>query len=594
MGKTKNKNVMKSKIVTAILGLSVLASCESQLTKTPDFISEEVVFEDKNLTEAYLSNIYQDMLFIHTTGEGNLDMGMIPAAGAEHINFADWQTPNTTYRRAYTAASGPGPLNYWGYNSIRDINFLLENIGSSQSLDEDYILQKTNEARFLRAYAYFQMVIRFGGVPLITRVQNIDDPEEELYPARATEQEIYEFIQSELEDILLTMPDKKTGAAGRVDKYTALSLLSRASLYAASIGKFGQVQADGLVGIAPGEVQDYYQTSYNASKEIMDSGLFSLYNKHQDKVTNFTQLFLDEGNSEVIFAEVFEPVIKGHSLDNLGTPAGFLATWNSNYPVLYDMVELFDFVDGRKGTDISRSDLVASKSWDIDDFFGKRDPRFRASVFYPESEWQGGQVYFHTSTTYTNSSGKRVTATSGTLDRNGESWPAACPARNARNTALLLRKKLDESNTEPISGRSGQDFYVFRYAETLLNFAEAAFYLGKTGEALDALNQLRDRAGMPLLTEATQDNIRQERQVELAFESQRFWDLIRWRIAPQYLDKVRTKGLVFNYDLDADRYVITLKNAESQERTFGSERFYLPISLDLIADNPNLAQNPGY
>ncbi|MFC5624951.1 RagB/SusD family nutrient uptake outer membrane protein [Algoriphagus winogradskyi] len=585
---------MKSRILLLMLLTIVFASCEEQLTKTPDFISEGVVFEDENLTEAYLANVYSDMLFIDVGGEAQNNMGMIPAAGAEHINFANWQTPNTTYSRSYTAASGAGPLDYWGYNSIRDINYLLENIGSSKSLDDSYILQKMNEARFLRAYAYFQMVIRFGGVPLITKVQSVDDPESELYPSRATEEEIYNFIVTELDEIIATMPDQKTGAAGRADKYTALALLSRASLYAASIGNFSTVQADGLVGISSGSTQDFYQKSYNASKEIIESGMFSLYEKHEDKMVNFSQLFLDEGNDEVIFAEVFEPIVKGHSLDNIATPAGFAATWNSNFPVLYDFVELFDFVDGRKGTDISRDDLIASNSWEIEDFFGKRDPRFRASVFYPESTWQGGLVYFHSSTIYTNDEGERVSATSGTFDRNGEVWPASCHPRNVRNTALLLRKKLDETNLEPLSGRSGQDFYVFRYAETLLNYAEAAFYLGKTGEALVALNELRERAGMPTLAEATEANIRQERQVELAFESQRFWDLIRWRIAPQYLDNVRTKGLVFNYDLDNDKYVITLKNAEGVSRVFGPERYYLPISLGRIADNPNLKQNPGY
>ncbi|PZX51381.1 RagB/SusD family nutrient uptake outer membrane protein [Algoriphagus chordae] len=585
---------MKSRIILMMLLLTVFASCESQLSKTPDFISEEVVFEDKNLTEAYIASIYQEMLFIDMGGEAQNNMGMIPAAGAEHINYANWQTPNSTYSRSYTAAAGAGPLDYWGYNAIRDINYLIENIGQSKSLSEAYILQKINEARFLRAYTYFQMVIRFGGVPLITKVQNVDDPYDVLYPPRAKEQEIYEFILSELDEIILTMPDLKTGAAGRIDKYTALALSSRASLYAASIGNFGTVQNDGLVGIEPGSTEGLYQKAYDTSKEIIDSGLFLLYDKHENKKVNFSQLFLDEGNDEVIFAEVFEPVVRGHSLDNLSTPAGFLSTWNSNFPVLYDIVELFDFVDGRKGTDISRDELNSSNTWDIDDFFGNRDPRFTSAVFYPESVWQGGLVYFHSSTTYTDDSGERVTVTSGTLDRNGEEWPAAAHPRNVRNTALLLRKKLDETNLEPISGRSGQDFYVFRYAETLLNFAEAAFYLGKTGEALDALNQLRDRAGMPLMTEATEANIRQERQVELAFESHRFWDLIRWRIAPKYLDKVRTKGLVFNYDMDADTYVITLKNAEGTDRSFGPERFYLPISLARIADNPSLEQNPGY
>lgn len=594
MFKRNNMNIIKSRIVILVLLLTVFASCESQLTKTPDFISEDVVFEDESLTEAYLASVYNRMEFIDTGGEGTLNMGMIPAAGAEHINFANWQTPNSTYRRSYTAAAGPGPLNYWKYGAVRDLNYLLENIVNSESLDEEYILQKTNEARFLRAFIYFEMAKRFGGVPLITRVQDVDDPEEDLFPARTSEQEIYEFIMAELEDIIVTMPDAKTGASGRADKYAALSLLSRASLYAASIGSFGEVQAEGIVGVSPSNVQGFYQKSYSASKEIIESGMFALYNKHDDKMTNFSQLFLDEGNEEVIFAEVFEPIIRGHGLDNLATPAGFLSTWNSNYPVLYDFVEQFDFVDGRKGKDISRDDLNSENLWDIDDFFGQRDPRFKASVFYPESMWQGGLAYFHSSTIYTNDAGERVTVSSGTLDRNGEEWPAACHPRNARNTALLLRKRLDESNQEPIAGRSGQDYYVFRYAETLLNFAEAAFYLGKTGEALDALNQLRERAGMPLLNVATEENIRQERQVELAFEGHRFWDLIRWRIAPQYLDKVRTKGLVFKYDMDADKYAITLKNAEGEERTFGPERYYLPISLSLIADNPNLTQNPGY
>ena len=99
---------------------------------------------------------------------------------------------------------------------------------------------------------------------------------------------------------------------------------------------------------------------------------------------------------------------------------------------------------------------------------------------------------------------------------------------------------------------------------------------------------------MPLRSEITEDFIRQERQVELAFEEHRFWDLIRWRIATEVLGNVRTKGLVFRYNLDTDMYNITLKNAEGDIRQFGEERYYLPFSQERLAENPNLVQNPGY
>ncbi len=329
----------------------------------------------------------------------------------------------------------------------------------------------------------------------------------------------------------------------------------------------------------------------------MDSG-FTLYNKDPDKVANLIALFQDEGNDEVIFAEVYEPFIKFHSLDRLATPQGFKASWNSNFPVFYDIIEKFGFVEGSALSSISRNQLTEANSWDINEFFGERDPRLRAAVYYPEYPWQGGTVYFHTSTTYTeNGQQKTETNRNVILDRNGQDWPAASPPRNVRNTSLLLRKRVNENNTDPISGSSGQDYYIFRLGEILLNHAEAAYYLPSVDNqvALDDLNKLRDRAGMPELTEVTEDNIRNERQVELAFEDHRYWDIVRWRIAQSELDGTSLKGLVFKYNLDTNRYTITLKNGESFVRAFGPERYYMPLDLSWTVDNPNLLpNNPGY
>lgn len=587
---------MKKILYILLTMITVLVSCESDLIKEPDFISEASIFEVKELTEAYLANVYRDMPFINLAGQSGNGVGLLSAVGMEHTNFATWQTPNWGVNRVYSQAAGAGPLDYWPYSNLRDVNYILEGIVNSSSLDPLYINAKVAEAKFLRAFMYFELVKRYGGVPLITKVLNNDAPNEEMFPVRNTEKEIYDFIYSELNDAINLFSDDKTGAAGRADKYTALALQSRAMLYAASISRNGQVQLDGVVGIPSGDAQSYYQKSYDASVLLMNAG-FSLYNKSDDKEKNYSDLFLDEGNDEVIFAEVFEPIIKGHDLNYMGTPQGYDASWNANFPVFYDFIELFEFEDGSPS--ISRSELSPTNTWDINHFFGKRDPRFRASVFYPESVYRGETVYFHSKTTYTEGGVvKTSTNPNEIINYGGKLWQGAAYPRNIKSTSLLLRKKLDPTDTAPTIRTSGQDYYVFRYGEILLNHAEAAFYLSKPGEALTDINLIRDRAGMPARNVATEENIRLERQFELCFEDHRFWDLIRWRTAVNVMDGVRTQGMNFQYNLDTDRYIITLRNAsfpEPNPRSFGTERYYLPISQGRISDNANLLpNNPGY
>ncbi len=589
---------MKKIFYILLITIATLESCEQDLIKEPSFISETSVFEIEELTEAYLANIYNDMPFMNTSGQSQNGLGTISALGMEYTNFANWQNPNAAVRRTYSQEAGAGGLTYWPYASIRDINYLLEGIVNSTSFNQSYIDAKIAEAKFLRAFMYFEMVKRYGGVPLVTKVLAKDTPSEEMYPTRNTEKEIYDFVYNELSDAIILFTDNKTGAGGRADKYAALALQSRAMLYAASIAKFGQVQLDGVVGIPSGDAQEYYKKSYDASEALMSAG-FSLYNKFSsDKVKNYSELFLDEGNNEIIFAEIYEPVIRGHDLDLMGLPQGYDSSWNANFPVFYDFVEDFEFEDGSPS--IPRSELTTANTWDINEFFGKRDPRFRASVFYPESVYRGLPVYFHSKTTYTEGGVvKTSTNSSEIINYQGKLWQGAAFSRNIKSTSLLARKKLDPSTVAPANGgrESGQDYFIFRYGEILLNHAEAAFYLSKPDESLIDINLIRERAGMPLRNTATEENIRLERQFELCFEDHRFWDLIRWRTAEAVLNNVRTVGLKFDYNLDTDRYTITLRNASFPEpnvRTFGPERYYLPFSQALISDNVNLVQNPWY
>ena len=157
-----------------------------------------------------------------------------------------------------------------------------------------------------------------------------------------------------------------------------------------------------------------------------------------------------------------------------------------------------------------------------------------------------------------------------------------------------MKKRIDEGTVGPLGGEDDTDYYVFRMGEVYLNMAEAAFYLGKNDEALAAINTLRSRAAQPAKTEITLAIIQNERQVELFFEDQRYWDLRRWRIAKETLDQVRLKGLRYDYNWDTKKYKIRLKNGDGVVRVFQDRNYYFPLGVDRIADNPNFVENPGY
>jgi len=583
--------------------LTGMFGCTKVLDLQPlDIISETAVFKDKNLIEANLLSLYNRTKFQELGNQENFRMGLLAGPGGECRPFGDWQDPYIASIKIYDN-TGAGLLDYWAYTVIRELNEFINGVNAS-SFEQAYKDQKISEARFLRGFIYHQMVKRFGGVPIITKVQDLTEPESELFPVRNKEAEVYDFIGKEMDEIAQLLPDSySSNDISRPTRYAALALKSRAMLYAGSIAKFGTVDLNGVVGIPAGEADKYFTAAMEASKQIMDNPSFSLYNKvTSDPVKNFTQLFTDENNNpEVIFAIQWDAKLtKGHSWDALCTPAGFTSGWNSNFNVFLDFVDLFDYQDGRSGV-MNRSLLTSNRSHNIDSLFGQRDPRFRASTFYPECIWQGKKVFFHSSTKYKNASGQIVTSTSETfLIPNSVSaqfpdgFYGKAPNRNTQKTGVYLRKRCDESLTPAVSGQSSTDFIVFRLGEILLNYAEAAFYLNKTTEALDAVNLIRARAQMPLRTSLTEDNIRQERQVELAFEEHRYWDLRRWRIAEQVLNGKRLQGLNYVYDFEAKKYIITLKNAEGATRVFQPRHYYLPLGIDRIADNPNLVENPGY
>lgn len=583
---------MKSAKYLAIIAFLGFQSCESFLDKEPlDIVSDAVVWEDPALVNAYLADLYFRTDFIELRGnrDEQTSFAMIASMGGEGRSHGAHHQSYVASTNVITSSGIPAELDYWKYQNIRDCNYFIEKIQESV-LDQEVIDQRIAEVRFLRAYMYFQMVIRFGGVPIITKPQAIDAPKDEIYVPRNSEKEVYDFILAETAALVDDLPPQY-GAQdkGRPTKWAAYALRSRTALYAASIAKYGKIQFDGLLGFPVSDVEHYAQISYDASKAIKDNGIHSLYEQHEDPVVNFQNLFLDESdnNREVIMAEVYDySKNRAHAFTLRAMPHDFNGTWGSMW-YLYDFVERFEFADGRPGTSISRAELT-SQEWSSEELFGSRDPRFKASVFYPESPWQGGNTLFHSSTIRGGQ-----TLTSGTSE---DGWPYMAIARNTQRTGLMVRKRCNESmKTEPVINDE-TDYIIFRLGEIYLNLAEAAFYLGYDDEALSVLNELRGRADMPAKEEINEAIIQNERLVELTWENQSYWDMRRWRIAEEVLNGVRMKGLQYTYNYDTKKYRITLINAEGVARTFLERNYYLPLGVNRVTENPNpdFKENPDY
>ena len=255
------------------------------------------------------------------------------------------------------------------------------------------------------------------------------------------------------------------------------------------------------------------------------------------------------------------------------------------------MIEEFEYADGTPGT----MDTVAIQKgvWSTDVLWANRDPRFYASIYTQNTMWKGLPLQFYYG----------LRKPDGSVILNGSYEGVAATGNQYTTTNLRsgtgfgVLKYLDESkNNFTGVATSGTDYLVFRYGEILLNFAEAAFELNKPGEALDAINQIRRRAGVAELSSIDREKIRHERKIELAFEGHRYWDLRRWRTAASDLTR-NFSGLDYIYDYVTGKYqlkVLPHVDGITSQPVFHEFNYYLPITLARTGNNPNLVENPGY
>lgn len=578
------------KIATAcVMLLAFTASCQTDFLERRPLteISELDVWTDPNLTRGFVTRMYDQM------DHGFAEM-MIASLTDESRFIHDYSSA-----RVLEGNIGPdehgAAWNFanWGkfYTVIRNTNMFLENVADVPFSNETDKNQMTGEVYFQRAYNYFSLLRMYGGVPIIARTYGLDDEEEILSVSRNTFEETVDFIVEDLEQAITLLSED--AGRGLADKSAARALKSRVLLYAASdlYNKPGNTNA--LVGYTGGDRAARWTAAKNAASEIIQSARYELYQPGDSAAENYANIFLAKGHQETIFAKLFDRELLGTSHDLYNGPNGY-NNWGGNVPI-QNMVDAYQMVDGSTFSWTNTAHAAAP--------YENRDPRFYATILYNGASWkqrgangigldpegviQTAQFEYW--------DGSSVQTRWGLDSRNGpiENW-------NGSYSGYYLRKFMD-INLDAQFIRGEQDFIFFRYAEILLNYAEACIELGQDAEAKMYLKMVRERAGMPgadvdaASGNALRQLYRYERRVELAFEGHRFFDARRWMTAEVDFDKP-AQGIQIYGKLQPDRetlvYEYTVFNM--QNRAFPTKMYFMPVPINEIRINPNLAQNPEY
>lgn len=614
------------KIINACMALTVTAAtftaCNRDfLNTTPeDRYAADATWSDPALSEAFVTdiyNVYHDGLLNQESMDCISDNMLYNFGRADIMesnvapNFLGWV--NNTYE--------------WGemYIRIRAANTALENLSSVSKFDAGIIDRLKGESYFLRAHCYNQLLRYYGGVPLIKSSYALANPD--FTAARNSYEECVNSIVSDLDSAALLL-DGKSLALGRATKDAAWALKARVLLYAASdlhdiptakaksalIAGFSNPE---LLGYVSGDRKARWTAARDAAKKVMDLGKYGYMwgltapLSKNDAIAAYTDVFLSRngGEKESILSKYYINA----STDDWGAwyprnnmPNGYHG-WTSSEPT-QNLVDNYEMMDGSKFD--WNNPAEAAQPYD------NRDPRFYASIMYDGSPWKArtsdgagfdpyGEIQMGSYDVIKD--GKTVTYFGlDTRNSNIENW-------NGTRTGYAIKKFI---NQDPAIVDMNQKQQIpsmqIRYTEVVFNYIEACLELGDEVEAKKWLNQIRFRAGMPAITEsgaALVDRYRNERNIEMVAEEQRFYDCRRWMIAPTTLGqpvrimvitgKLKPGKTVTTYRYSRENYDYTyrVQNIEAgvENRKWDDKVYFPPISIDEInKSKKKLIQNPGY
>lgn len=541
-------------LMTLLIVCSIM-SCRRSLEEKPlerrtlDFVFDS---NDSNGTNAlrFLANVYNFLPsgFNYIDGDmlASLEDDAIPSSQSN----AAWRTVTGGYSPFFN------PDDNWAkmYQAIRNASICYNNIGRvpfKSAANRDYFKA---EARLLRAFFYFQLLQRYGGVPLMgDSVRNVDD---DIALPRNSFAECVDYIVSECTAAApLLRPDPVSeNNIGHFSQGAALALKAKVLLYAAS--PLNNTNNDPVL----------WRNAADAARAVIELNAFQLE-------PDFTNVFLAVPNREMI---LFKHDAPRNAVETANGPVGYPAAGgNARTSPTQELVEAFGMKNGLPITD-------PASGYDAGNPYIERDPRFYATILYNGAQWLG----------------RPLETFEGGRDRPGTSITQT-------QTGYYIRKFMGRFENELRYSGHPQDFIYIRYAEILLNYAEALNeYEGPVQAVYDQLIAIRARAGIEagadnmyglpvgMSKDAMREVIRRERRVELAFEEQRYHDIRRWKIAEQVYTQPLHGIKISVYEATGE---LTYQKVPVVTPVFEAPRMYrYPIQYNILVTNDRLEQTQGW
>lgn len=637
-----NMKSLKYIFIATALGISV-ASCHDLDLEPKGLIYENVLFKSESGVKKYFSLLYQDLPiedFNYAQSGAHNGYATDCAAGWHVGNI--WEAQKASPASAAAEAAGRGIAygngwGYWPYGRIRDINIFIKNFPQyKENYTEDVYNSIMGEAHFLRAFYYFGIVKRYGGVPIVKEVLDPTAPLEELCIPRNTEYDCWKFIYEDLKFAMENASDDKS-EVNRANRYTAAALMSRAMIYAGSIAKYsgyinvsGPAVNAGLMGMSQDKAAEFYKYAYDACKFINEAG----YKLHDgsDKEKAYTEVFIENTEEDIMIkqygSQANTPVNTSlfHCWDDMVLPKGegLAQSIGAALQPVWELVQLYQTPAIKDANDNPVRFTSVEDFWNTDEM----EPRCRANFFFAGmTETVSGQVMDIQGGVYKSYPGNFYDGTTevpGSINdytnqyRIRAAQPGVYQTVNGKNvkisgkyglaegagdekytrTGMFIRKYVDykASAANRIMFGSSQSWKVFRYGEILLNWAEAAYELGIINnndelkvEAIAHVNEIRDRAGARRY--AIKDNpedvgsavygfpidenlqfIRDERARELCYENQRLFDIRRWRIADIMFKNGKYTHTLLPYYVISEDKYIFLTEVEREGRKVTFEK----------------------
>ena len=550
------KNIYKSAII-ALMALG-LSSCTSFLDMSPtDKVSDKVMWESTTNAEYHVNYLYS---YIYDVLMGQCVAGQTEALtdmlkyGSYNYNALCYIPSEIAYGAATTLTAGyvDSYLGYWGswYTGISKVNKAIVSLRKYGQMSDQDKLRLEAEMKFMRAFLYFDLMKRYKEI--IIYDENLDAYAKD--KAVSSEAEGWDLIQADLEYAAENLPER-TASKGRLDKGMAWGFMTRAMLYA---------ERWDLVKTAAAEVE---KLGYALEADYQDG-----YMKP-----------IGSGNKEAIIQYQFDRANDvTHSYDFYYTPGGDFSinkeTGGGYGTPTQEMVESYELATGGFPDWTPWHDVTTETPP-----YADLEPRFHASVLYNGAPWKGRKIEPY------------VGGADGWCQWNLEREP-----KGRTTTGYYLRKMVDESHDVIAYSGGVQPLIVLRYAEVLLNKAEACHKTNDPAGANAAVRTIRDRVGLPY-EDVTGDDlwkaIRQERKVELAYEGLWYWDLRRWKVAhkpyPEGLTGYQQHGLKIEKNNDGT-FTYTYVSVDDQDRNFPEKMYRFPMPTGELNNNGAVDQYPEW